>query len=76
MNRVKEAQESLNAPKIDKAAAKRFIKSALWQKAKQQQENSSQSEVQPSSSSGSVPSTFKYCIFLYFCFFMYAVDNC
>ncbi|PVD26175.1 hypothetical protein C0Q70_13844 [Pomacea canaliculata] len=53
MNRVKEAQESLNAPKIDKAAAKRFIKSALWQKAKQQQENSSQSEVQPSSSSES-----------------------
>ena len=33
MNRVKEIQEKQNAPKIDKAASKRFVRSALWQMA-------------------------------------------
>ena len=33
MNRVKEIQEKQKAPKIDKDASKRFVRSALWQMA-------------------------------------------
>ncbi|XP_023933693.1 nuclear nucleic acid-binding protein C1D [Lingula anatina] len=33
MNRVKEIQEKEKAPKLDKPASKRFVKSALWQAA-------------------------------------------
>ena len=32
MGRIKEAQDSLNKPRLDKPAAKRFLSSALWQK--------------------------------------------
>ena len=35
MNRVKEIEAKLKAPKINKDAAKRFIRSALWQQAQQ-----------------------------------------
>jgi hypothetical protein len=31
MNRVKDIQDKANAPKVDKGAAKRFVKSSLWQ---------------------------------------------
>ncbi|KAK7103620.1 nuclear nucleic acid-binding protein C1D-like [Littorina saxatilis] len=31
MTRIKEAQDSLNKPRVDKGAAKRFVRSALWQ---------------------------------------------
>jgi exosome complex protein LRP1 len=34
MNRVKDIQDKANAPKVDKGAAKRFVKSSLWQAAK------------------------------------------
>ncbi len=33
MNRVREAEEKINAPRIDKEATKRFVRSALWQQA-------------------------------------------
>lgn len=33
MNRVKEIQDKEKAPKLDVAASKRFVKSALWQAA-------------------------------------------
>lgn len=33
MGRVKEIQDKVNAPKLDKNASKRFVKSALWQAA-------------------------------------------
>ena len=33
MTRVKEIQDKQNAPKLDKAASKRFVRSALWQMA-------------------------------------------
>ena len=33
MNRVKDIQEKQKAPKIDKDASKRFVRSALWQMA-------------------------------------------
>ncbi|KAL8566118.1 hypothetical protein ACOMHN_051844 [Nucella lapillus] len=32
MGRIKEAQDAMNRPKLDKAAAKRFVKHSLWQK--------------------------------------------
>ena len=35
MNRVKEVEEKQKAPKINKDAAKRFVRSALWQQAQQ-----------------------------------------
>ncbi len=35
LNRVKEIQDKKKAPKLDKAATKRFVRSALWQKAHQ-----------------------------------------
>ncbi|CAH1790895.1 unnamed protein product, partial [Owenia fusiformis] len=38
MVRVKEVTDKLNAPKIDAPAAKRFVKSALWQAAHKQAE--------------------------------------
>ena len=31
MNRVREIQDKAKAPKLDKGASKRFVKSALWQ---------------------------------------------
>ncbi|CAC5401713.1 C1D [Mytilus coruscus] len=34
MNRVKDIQDKAKAPKLDKGAAKRFVKSSLWQAAK------------------------------------------
>ena len=34
MNRVKDIQEKAKAPKVDKGAAKRFVKNSLWQAAK------------------------------------------
>ena len=36
MTRVKEIQEKEKAPKIDQGAAKRFVRSALWQQAHSQ----------------------------------------
>ena len=35
MNRVKEVEEKQKAPKLNKDAAKRFVRSALWQQAQQ-----------------------------------------
>ena len=35
MNRVKEVEEKQKAPKINKDAAKRFVRNALWQQAQQ-----------------------------------------
>ena len=37
MNRVKDIQDKAKAAKVDKSAAKRFIKHALWQQAKGKQ---------------------------------------
>ncbi|VDH98015.1 Hypothetical predicted protein [Mytilus galloprovincialis] len=36
MNRVKDIQDKAKAPKLDKGAAKRFVKSSLWEAAKKQ----------------------------------------
>ncbi|XP_041361492.1 nuclear nucleic acid-binding protein C1D-like [Gigantopelta aegis] len=45
MKRVTEIQEKANAPKLNKPAAKRFIKSALWQAAQNKGEKPSNTEV-------------------------------
>ena len=36
MGRVKEIEDRAKAPKIDKGAAKRFVRNALWQQAHKQ----------------------------------------
>lgn len=48
MDRAKNIQDSAKAPKIDKAASKRFVKSALWKAAqKQASEADKQGETTP-----------------------------
>ncbi len=44
MNRVKDIQEKANAPRIDKEASKRFVRSALWQMAKKKAKQTSSNE--------------------------------
>lgn len=49
MDRAKNIQDLAKAPKIDKAASKRFVKSALWKAAqKQASEADKQGETTPS----------------------------
>ncbi|KAJ8317234.1 hypothetical protein KUTeg_005138 [Tegillarca granosa] len=48
MNRVKECQDKAKAPKLDKGASKRFVKSALWQAAKSKNQDSSAAKGTPS----------------------------
>ncbi|XP_076443142.1 nuclear nucleic acid-binding protein C1D-like [Babylonia areolata] len=53
MSRIKEAQDAMNKPKLDKAAAKRFVKHSLWQKEVARKEESSASATQTPSGSKS-----------------------
>lgn len=50
MDRAKNIQDAAKAPKIDKAASKRFVKSALWKAAqKKTSEADSSGEATPNS---------------------------
>lgn len=55
MNRVKECQDKAKAPKLDKGASKRFVKSALWQAAKSKNQDSSAAKGTPSTGDDNAP---------------------
>nr|XP_022333353.1 nuclear nucleic acid-binding protein C1D-like [Crassostrea virginica] len=60
MDRAKNIQDAAKAPKIDKAASKRFVKSALWKAAqKKTSEADSSGEATPNSTGAEAPSTSK-----------------
>lgn len=60
MDRAKNIQDLAKAPKIDKAASKRFVKSALWKAAQKQAiEADKQGETTPSTDKTEAPSTSK-----------------
>ena len=50
MNRVKEVEAKQKAPKINKDAAKRFVRSALWQQAQQKSHRTEMDKTGESSS--------------------------
>ncbi|XP_071079399.1 nuclear nucleic acid-binding protein C1D-like [Haliotis cracherodii] len=50
MNRVKEIQDKAKAPKVNAGAAKRMVKSALWQAAQKKVEQQGRDEEGPSQS--------------------------
>merc|ERR1711915_552808 len=54
MNRVKEVEAKQNAPKLNKDAAKRFIRSALWQQAQQKTHKTAAQEGESSSAATTI----------------------
>lgn len=67
MDRAKNIQDLAKAPKIDKAASKRFVKSALWKAAqKQASEADKQGETTPSTDkTEGIQNSFKNYIYLF-----------
>ncbi|XP_062584296.1 nuclear nucleic acid-binding protein C1D-like [Saccostrea cucullata] len=51
MDRAKNIQDKAKAPKVDKSASKRFVKSALWKAAQKQTDKPSTEDNSPASSS-------------------------